>query len=88
MKDRRQEEKQICSKCLMSMISTPRTGQWLKSQMAELGLTSRMLAAALGVTDRAVKYWEQKGLPTHGTSARMVKETLEKFFREREARHD
>ena len=88
VKDRRQEEKQICSKCLMSMISTPPTGQWLKAQMAELGLTSRTLAAALGVTDRAVKYWEQRGLPTHGTSARMVMTTLEKFFKEREARRN
>ena len=59
---------------LTSMISMPPTGQWLKSQMVELGLTSRMLAVALGVTDRTVKYWEQKGLPIHGTAARMVKE--------------
>jgi DNA-binding transcriptional regulator YiaG len=72
---------------MMSMISAPPTGQWLKTQMAELGLTSRMLAATLGVTDRTVKHWEQNGLPINGTATRMVKITLEECFKARQARH-
>jgi DNA-binding transcriptional regulator YiaG len=72
----------------MSTVSSPPSAQWLKSQMAELGLTTRMFAVALGVADRTVKLWETKGLPIHGTGAQMVKLTLEKLFREREAHND
>ena len=74
---------------MMSMITMPPTGQWLKSQMAELGLTSRMFAAALGVTDGAGETLRTiNGLPINGTATRMVKITLEEFFKERQARHD
>jgi len=72
----------------VAINSSPPTAQWLKSQMAEFGLTTRMFAEALGVSEKAVKHWEKNGLPIHGTGARMVEETLQRMFRERESRND
>jgi DNA-binding XRE family transcriptional regulator len=71
------------AKQLITKGSTPPKKKW-QNQMAELGLTRPEFAKVLGVTDRSVRNWESKGLPTHGTAARMVKETLERMLRERE----
>lgn len=63
------------------------TGAAIKQAREERGLTQRELALMLGVCERTVKKWEQRGLPEVGLAR---SSTLVKLFFEQEVRqpHD